>query len=111
MTLKWEAGERKAVPIMNSPKISPDTKISANPGVELRDLGNVAVLVLNSGEEQFGLSSIGRSIWLLLPEVRTVRELVVRLGSEFDVSEEQCTQDVIEFIEGLAAGGLLRVSS
>jgi hypothetical protein len=95
---------------MSSATISAESNVTPAPGVTLQDLGEAAVLVCDTPPAHFGLSRMGRQIWLLLPEAGSVSEIVARLRQEFDVAESECTADVIEFLQSLADGGLIEVS-
>jgi hypothetical protein len=47
----------------------------------------------------FGLNPVGKRIWELIEQPRSFKEITAILLSEFNVSEEQCKQEVNEFLE------------
>ena len=66
------------------------------------------MLLLNVTTGRYhGLDPIAGRIWDLLAEPIDEEELIARLVSEFEVTEEQCRGDVGRFLDGLAARGLL----
>lgn len=95
---------------MSTLTIAAESRVVAAHNVELRDLGNAAVLVGEKEEDQFGLSSTGRRIWLLLAEEDSVEAVVSRLAEEFDISAEECRDDVTSFLQELLALGLVQVA-
>jgi hypothetical protein len=70
--------------------------------------GEIAMLNLKS-TLYFGLDEVGACIWEALDEPRKVGELCNRVLERFDVGEEQCQADVIEFISKLNEAGLVEL--
>jgi hypothetical protein len=67
------------------------------------------VLSLPSGS-YYRLDDVGTRVWSLLREPRSVEEIARTLASEYDVSVEAAESDVIQFLEQLAAEGLVTVA-
>lgn len=57
----------------------------------------------------FGLDPTGSQIWALLAEPMVISDLCDRLTEEFDVSREQCEQQVMNFLGSLLDRGLLQI--
>lgn len=57
----------------------------------------------------YGLNSVAAAIWKLLSTPTTVHELCTALSQSFEVPSEQCTAEVLEFLEHLQAKGLVQV--
>jgi hypothetical protein len=72
--------------------------------------GEIAILNLKS-TLYFGLDEVGACIWEALAEPRKVSELCERVLESFNVAEEQCQTDVVEFVGKLDEAGLLEVVS
>lgn len=49
----------------------------------------------------FALGSVGSRVWELLEEPRSVPDLCDQLRTEFEVDEETCRRDVVEFVDQL----------
>ena len=70
--------------------------------------GEIAILNLTSAL-YFGLDEIGACIWEAMAEPRKVSELCERVLERFNVEEEQCQADVVEFVRKLDEAGLLEI--
>ena len=46
----------------------------------------------------FGLNPIGKRVWELMEQPKTMDELIFVLLSEYDVSENQCRQEISDFL-------------
>lgn len=55
----------------------------------------------------FGLNSLGRKIWELLESPLTLDEIINRLLSEYQVSEEICHKEVSSFINKAISLGII----
>ena len=55
----------------------------------------------------FGFNLVAASVWRSLVKPRTFRELREELLEQFDVSAEQCTAELKELLDDLAAKGLI----
>jgi hypothetical protein len=58
----------------------------------------------------FGLDRVGRRVWDLLEEPRSIGELCATLEQEFDVAPEDCHADVIGFVARMAEADLVELS-
>jgi hypothetical protein len=75
--------------------------------VVFRELdGEAVVLNLDSGV-YFGLDEVGTRFWLLAEEHRSLRRVWELLQREFDVRPSELEQDLIRFVDQLAAKGLV----
>lgn len=57
----------------------------------------------------FGLDSVGRRIWNMLEEPRSLQALCAELQARFDVPEETCRADVLAFIQQLLEAELIEI--
>lgn len=74
---------------------------------ELED--EAVILNVRSGE-YFGLDPVGARIWELVQESRTVAEIRDAILRDFpDAEPEQCTGDLLEFLDQLAGSGLVEI--
>lgn len=58
----------------------------------------------------YGLNAVGARVWQLLQEPRMLDEIVQRLVAEFEVSREQCLEDVRELVSDLRRHELVTVT-
>jgi hypothetical protein len=71
--------------------------------------GEVAILSLEKAI-YFGLQGVGVQIWEALEQPRSVSDLCQLIMAEFDVSAEQCHQDVVGLLEDMRKEGLVEVA-
>jgi hypothetical protein len=91
------------------PEVRPDAVVvrSGDP-VEAEVDGDVVMMSIGRGK-YYGLDSVGTRVWQMIGSPTRVSSICERLRSEFDVDEATCERDVLEFLNGLAAEGLIEV--
>jgi hypothetical protein len=95
--------------MMTKGPISTNAKIVVTQDQVSCDLsGEAAILNLKSGV-YFGLNTVGASIWKLIQEPRTVKEIRDALVEEFDVEPKRCEQDILELLQELSTHELIKV--
>jgi hypothetical protein len=70
--------------------------------------GEAAILNLKSGV-YFGLNTVGASIWKLIQEPRTVKEIRDSILEEYEVGSNRCEQDILEILQELSSRGLIEI--
>ena len=70
--------------------------------------GEAAILNLKSGV-YFGLNTVGASIWKLIQEPRSVKEIQAAIQEEYEVDPKQCGRDVIELLQELSNHELIKI--
>lgn len=73
------------------------------------ELGNETVLMSIESGSYYGLEDTAQRIWILLATPRTLSDLSIHLAKEYEVSPEQCAEDILPFIEDMITEGLLKV--
>jgi len=81
--------------------ISLDTLVKRSPELVHSDMDGETVMMSIEQSEYYGLDSIGTRIWDLIEEEMNVRDICSALIAEYDVSELQCQQDVIKFLQDM----------
>jgi hypothetical protein len=71
--------------------------------------GEQVILELKSGT-YYGLQDVGYRIWQLLEDQRSLAEICGVLVREYDVSPEQCRQEVSAFLDELVSAGLVEIT-
>jgi Coenzyme PQQ synthesis protein D (PqqD) len=90
--------------------LNPESRIRRNPEIVHSAIdGEVVMMSLDKGE-YFGLNAVGSHVWNRLQEPRSMGELCRHLQEKFEVSDEQCRQDVARFLSQIAECGLISVS-
>ncbi len=70
--------------------------------------GQVVVTSIEKGN-YIGLEGAGNHIWSLIERPISIGKLCDTLLDEFEVSSEQCEEDVITFMERLRENGLVEI--
>ncbi len=58
----------------------------------------------------YGLNKVGRKIWMLISEPRSVGDVCALLAAEYDVDRETCERDVIDLLEELRRENLIETT-
>jgi hypothetical protein len=67
-----------------------------------------AILNLTSGM-YYGLDAIGATVWSLIGQPRTVRQVRDELLELYEAEPERCERDLIALLQELASKGLIQV--
>jgi len=67
-----------------------------------------AIFNLRSGV-YFGLNTVGASIWKLIQEPKTIREIREALVDEYDVEPKRCEKDILELLQELSTYELIEI--
>ena len=78
----------------------------ANPNVVLREeFDDWAVLFNPDTAAAVGINPVGVAVWKLLDGKRSVEDVVSEIGQKYDNVPEAARDELMKFIEDLAAGG------
>jgi Coenzyme PQQ synthesis protein D (PqqD) len=89
---------------------NPARRFRRNPEIVYSTIDGEVVMMSVAQGEYFGLNAMGSQIWNQLEEPRTIQDLCEALRERFEVSEEQCLEEVTHFLSQLAECGLTTVS-
>jgi hypothetical protein len=84
-----------------------NTRLTAPPQVLSRLVGDETVLLNLESGIYFGLDGVGQCIWDAVSEGKTLAETIDVIVAEYDVSEQQAQNNVLEFAANLVERGLL----
>lgn len=84
-----------------SASITLDSRIQRAPNQTSGEIDGKVVLFSVTNGNYFHINEVGSRIWELIETPIAVREIVTRLRSEFDVTIQQCEDEVIRFIAQL----------
>ncbi|WP_341526360.1 lasso peptide biosynthesis PqqD family chaperone [Nostoc sp. UHCC 0302] len=70
--------------------------------------GEAVILDINSGV-YYGLNQVGASIWNLIQDPKTVKEIKDALLAEYEVDPQACETDILVLLEDLATKGLIEI--
>lgn len=88
---------------LNSTVVAAKSQVSSDLG------GETAILNLDNGV-YYSLNSVGTRIWELIQESITVSQIREIIFNEYEVTLEQCEQDILTLLEKLWIERLVEVS-
>lgn len=87
--------------------INNSTRLKRKSGLMTANMNGSAVMMDIATGKYYNLGETGGRIWALLETPATAMELIRKLTDEYDVTEEQCQQDIMPFLQQLTEKGLL----
>ena len=85
------------------------TVVCRSDDVNAAHVGEEMVMMRLESDYYYGMDDIGRSVWELLEEPMSAADLCERLKTEYQVLQEQCEADLLEFLTKLQEEGIVRV--
>ena len=83
-----------------------EQKVTRHPDMLSAEIGGEAVMMSIEKGAYFGLNPIATRIWDLIEQPCTVADLIKTISEEYEVTNEQCTADVQEFVADMIKRGL-----
>lgn len=84
--------------------------ISRNPEIDATDLDGEVVMMNMEKGQYFMMNEVGSRIWEIIEEPMKISELIDTLLGEFEVERDECENTVMEFLNDLSYGDLIKVS-
>uniref|UniRef100_UPI004056E484 lasso peptide biosynthesis PqqD family chaperone n=1 Tax=Acetatifactor sp. TaxID=1872090 RepID=UPI004056E484 len=78
--------------------------------LNVTDLSGEKVMVDFEQGKYFMIKGVGNDIWDMLEDGITVEQIIQKLLSEYDVTEEVCEQEVLKFLDSLKEIGIIGVA-
>ena len=89
--------------------ISINTVVSHRKDIDATDLnGDIVMMDLEKGK-YFSLNSVGSRIWELIEEPIEINKVVDSLLEEFEISRNECEDNVLEFLEKLNTAQIISI--
>jgi Coenzyme PQQ synthesis protein D (PqqD) len=89
--------------------ISEQSVVTALPDNLSSALGSEAVILNMSSGRYFGLNTTGAFIWEVVQQPVALSEIERRMCEEFEVSPEQCRQDLRQVLQEMLEHGMIEV--
>jgi hypothetical protein len=89
--------------------LTPQTLIRQKPDLLTNALDQDLVLMRLDANRYFGMDPLSRRVWELFAEPRSIHSACQQLCAEFDVTPEQCEQDVTAFMGQLIDAQLVEI--
>jgi Coenzyme PQQ synthesis protein D (PqqD) len=98
-----------AQPLNKSYSISQQTVVVASSDQVSSDLAGESVILNLKTGTYYGLNAVGSSIWLLIQEPKTVRDLCEAILKEYEVDPQTCENDVQTLLADLLSAQLIEI--
>ncbi len=85
-----------------------DSVVEKNQEILASDIDGETVMMSMQNGKYYGMDEIGSRIWSLISGENTPADIIDKLLTEFDVSREECTKDVMFFLEELEKNKLIK---
>jgi len=89
--------------------ITESTRVVAADDCLSRTIDDEAVILQTDSGTYYGLNDVGRHIWELIEQPRTVEELCDEIVSAYDVEYETCRADVVDVLTEMQENGLIEL--
>ena len=93
-----------------NPKVSCRTRVVAIKDEVSCKLGEEAAILGLKNSVYYGLNPVGARVWELLRQPRTAEEISRAIVSEYDVGADRAQSDLLEFLQGMLAEGLIEIT-
>ncbi len=91
--------------------ISETTILQRSKSIISSEIDGETVMMDSEFSNYYGLKRIGTHIWRLLENELSVQSICEALTSEYDVSYEQCLEDILPFLEVLREQQMIEVQN
>ena len=92
-------------------RISAETTLQRSKSIISSEIDGETVMMDNAFSNYYGLKEIGTHIWRLLENELSVGDICEILTNEYDVSYEQCLEDILPFLEALHGQQMIEVQN
>jgi hypothetical protein len=82
-------------------EITPNTRLQRKSDLLFNEIDGEVVMLSIENSEYYGMDKVGSRIWELLEQPVVFKDLISKLMEEYNVSEEQCFNETLEFIRSL----------
>lgn len=86
-----------------------NSAVARNEGIIFSNMDEETVMMSIEKGEYYGVNPVGRRIWELLETPVTVSAMCDTLCGEYNIEPEQCSKDVLAFLEQLSAKDVIKV--
>lgn len=91
-------------------EITLKTKFTVDPSVVFNEMDGEIIMMSIANGEFYGINALGSRIWQMLETPKAASEVCDALMPDFDVTREQCEQDVLLFLTRMVEKGVMTVA-
>lgn len=95
---------------MDDKSLTPGDTVQIHPDILATPMGDDLVMLNIETGTYFGVEDVAKRIWEQIESPTTIAAIVATLCEEFEVTPEDCEQDVIRFLTRADAAKLITVS-
>ncbi|WP_117168575.1 lasso peptide biosynthesis PqqD family chaperone [Paraliobacillus sediminis] len=89
--------------------ISINQRVSQVEGNIVSDMDGEKVMLSVANGKYYNFGVLGGEIWSEIKEAITIQALITKLVGRYDVTEKECEEQTMAFLNQLAAEGLIRL--
>ena len=90
-------------------KITAQSKIILNQELLQSEIDGETIMMSIDNGKYYGLNTVASRIWEIIKEEPIFSELIKKLTSEYNIEEEQCNTETIEFLKNLVENKLIKI--
>ena len=90
--------------------VTKDSIIRINKNVSISEIDGEKIMIDFDSGKYFMIKGVGNDIWDRIQSEVSVEDLIKGLLSEYDIDENTCEADVINFLNKLAAHDFLQIN-
>ena len=94
---------------MSNASLEPTSSVVRLKEILSAEVGNEVVLMSTEKGVYYGLNPVGAWVWSLLGEPVPVHELCEKIVEEFEVTLEQCQEELLVLLKELQEQGLISI--
>jgi hypothetical protein len=79
-------------------EITSETRLQRKSDLLFNEIDGEVVMLSIENSEYYGIDKVGSRIWELLEKSISFKELINKLMGEYEVSEQQCMDDTLDFL-------------
>lgn len=95
---------------MGERMIRAESIIAIKQGISTAEVDDEIAMIDAEQGKYYGFDSVASRIWRLIQEPKPFESIIEALMNEYDVSRQQCEEDVSELFERLYEEGLISIS-
>ena len=85
------------------------SKITLSKNVFAQEIDEETIILDSETQEYFSINEIGKVIWSLLEEKKSLEEIKAEMLDMYEVPQEQLEKDLLNFLQALEQKGLIKI--
>ena len=86
-----------------------NSKVTLSKNVFAQEIDDETIILDAITQEYFSINEIGKVIWSLLEEKKSLEDIKVEMLDMYEVPQEQLEKDVLNFLQALEQKGLIKI--